>query len=112
MAGEIVLNDKTSDLVVNFLDSNGETVKTLHLGRQEQGNVAFEWDGLKDDGTYADPGVYQIRAEADIGGKNTALQSFVNADVESVALGGAKDGIQLALSGLGNVNFNEVKKIF
>ncbi len=112
MTGEIVLNDKTSDLVINFLDTNGETVKTLNLGRQEQGNVAFEWDGLKDDGTYADPGIYQIKAEADIGGKNTALQSFVNADVESVALGGTKDGIQLALSGLGNVNFNEVKKIF
>ena len=112
MAGEVVLNDRTSDLKVSFLDSNGQTVKTLSLGRQEQGNIAFQWDGLLDDGTYADPGVYQIRAEAEIDGNNTILQTYVNADVESVALGRENDSIQLALGSLGNVNFNEVKKIF
>ena len=111
MAGEIVLNENTNNLTVSFLDSNGQTVKTLDLGRQEQGNVAFEWDGLLDDGTYADPGVYQIRAEAVIDGNNTFLQTYVNADVESVALGN-ENGIQLALAGLGEVNFNEVIKIF
>ena len=112
ITGEIVLNDRTSNLKVSFLDSNGQTVKTISLGRQAQGNIAFKWDGLLDDGTYADPGSYQIRAEAEIDGNNTILQTFVNADVESVALGRANDGIQLALAGLGNVNFNEVKKIF
>jgi len=112
ITGEIVLNDRTSDLKVNFLDSNGQTVKTISLGRQDQGNIAFKWDGLLDDGTYADPGSYQIRAEAEIDGNNTILQTFVNADVESVALGRANNGIQLALAGLGNVDFNEVKKIF
>ncbi|MFW5443067.1 MAG: flagellar hook assembly protein FlgD [Methylococcaceae bacterium] len=112
MGGEIVLNENTNNLKVSFLDSNGQTVKTIDLGKQQQGNVAFEWDGLLDDGTYADPGVYQIRAEADIDGDNTILQTFVNADVESVALGNDKNAVQLALTGLGNVNFNEVKKIF
>ena len=112
MTGEVVLNEGTRDLKVNFLDSNGQTVKTLSLGRQEPGNIAFEWDGLLDDGTYADPGVYQIRAEAEIDGNNTILQTYVNADVESVALGRENDAIQLALGGLGNVDFNEVKKIF
>jgi len=112
MTGEVVLNDSTSNLKVNILDSNGQTVKTLNLGRQDQGNIAFEWDGLLEDGTYTDPGVYRIRAEAEIGGNNTILQTFVNADVESVALGRGNDGIQLGLAGLDNVNFNEVKKIF
>jgi len=111
MGGEIVLNEDTTDLKVSFLDSNGQPVKTMDLGRQKQGNVAFEWDGLLDDGTYADPGVYQIRAEAQIDGNNTFLSTYVNADVESVGLGN-ENGIKLALSGLGEVNFNEVKKIF
>jgi len=111
MGGEIVLNEDTTDLKVSFLDSNGQIVKTMDLGRQKQGNVAFEWDGLLDDGTYADPGVYQIRAEAQIDGNNTFLSTYVNADVESVGLGN-ENGIKLALSGLGEVNFNEVKKIF
>ncbi len=112
MTGEAVLHDQTRDLKVSFIDSNGETVKTLHLGAQEKGNIKFEWDGLLDDGTYADPDVYSIYAEADVNGTNTALQTFVNADVESVALGKTSEGIQLALAGLGEVNFNEVKKIF
>jgi len=112
MTGEIALNERTNNLKVNFSDSNGQIVKTLNLGSQQQGNVSFEWDGLLDDGTYADPAVYKVSAEAVIDGKNTALQTFVNADVESVALGGGQDGIKLALAGLGEVSFNEVKKIF
>lgn len=114
MSGEIALSGKTNDLQVKFSDSNGQIMKTLHLGRQEEGNVAFEWDGLLDDGTYADPGVYKIISEAEIDEKNVAFQTFINANVESVALGQGKSqkGIQLALAGLGEVGFNEVKKIF
>ncbi len=112
ISGEIVLNDKASDLKVSFLDSNGVPVKTIDLGRQEQGNISYQWDGLLDDGTYTDPGVYQVRAETTIDGSNTVLQTYVNADVESVALGNGKKGIQLDLAGLGKVSFNEVKKIF
>ncbi len=112
MSGEVELNEDVKELSVTILSDNGETVKTLNLGKQQQGNVAFSWDGLLDDGTYADPGVYKIRAEADINGKNTALKTFVNAGVESVALGQKNEEIQLTLTGLGNKNFNEVKKIF
>lgn len=111
MGGEIVLNDRTNNLKVSFLDSGGQVVKTMDLGRQEQGNVAFEWDGVLDDGTYADPGIYKIRAEATIDGNNTILQTYANADVKSVALGGDR-GVELSLEGLGDVNFNQVKKIF
>lgn len=112
MTGEIALNESTNNLKVNFSDSNGQIVKTLNLGQQQKGNISFEWDGLLDDGTYADPDVYKVSAEAVIDGKNTALQTFVNADVESVALGGGQEGIKLALAGLGEVSFSEVKKIF
>ncbi|MCK4841281.1 MAG: flagellar hook assembly protein FlgD [Methylococcales bacterium] len=112
MTGEIYLDDRTSDLKLSFSDSNGQIVKTISLGSQQQGYVPFEWDGLLDDGTYTDPGVYNIKAEAIIDGNNTLLQSFVNADVDSVALGGGNNGIQLTLVGLGDVNFNEIRKIF
>ncbi len=112
LTGEVSLNDKTSDLKLSFKDSNGLTVKEISLGAQEAGNIAFSWDGLLDDGTYTDPGVYKVYAEAEVDGKNTALQTFVNADVESVALGRGNEGIKLALAGLGDIDFNEVKKIF
>lgn len=112
LSGEIKLNDTTTDLRVSFVDSFGETVKTIELGTQEAGDIPFEWDGELSDGGYADSGLYSIRAEATINNKNTVLQTFVNGNVESVELGKEKDGIQLALVGLGNKNFNDVKKIF
>ncbi len=112
LSGEAVLTDGTDNLKVSFLDSSGTKVKTLELGRQDAGNVSFNWDGLLDDGTYVDPGVYKITAEAKIDGKNTALQTYVSADVESVSLGKKNEEITLALSGLGQVSLNDVKKIF
>ncbi len=112
LSGEVALKGRTNDLRVEFMDSNGAVVKTLHLGNQTEGQVAFAWDGLLDDGTYTDPGVYKIRAEAEIDGFNTVLETYVNAGVESVALGKGSAGVTLALAGLGEVNFNQVKKIF
>ena len=112
LSGEIILNEDSEDLHLTYLDSNGMPVKTVTLGDQQAGNVAFKWDGLLDDGTFTDPGVYQVRAEATVDGKNTVLQTYVNAKVESVDLSQSNEGIQLSLAGLNNVGFNQVKKIF
>jgi O-acetyl-ADP-ribose deacetylase (regulator of RNase III) len=40
------------------------------------------------------------------------LETYVNAGVESVALGKGSAGVTLASAGLGEVSFNQVKKIF
>ncbi len=112
LSGEIILNEDSEDLRLTYLDSNGMPVKTVTLGDQKAGNVAFKWDGLLNDGTFTDPGVYQVRAEATVDGKNTVLQTYVNAKVESVDLSQSNEGIQLSLAGLNNVGFNQVKKIF
>ncbi len=112
LSGEVVLKNSTDNLQISFQNSSGETVKTIQLGQQQEGNVMFDWDGLLDDGTHAEPGAYKIIAEASIDGNNTVLDTHVNAGVESVALGGANKGVMLSLVGLGEMNFNEVKKIF
>ncbi len=112
LSGEVVLNDRTDNLRINISNSNGELVKTLNLGQQTEGQVNFEWDGLLNDGSYVDAGVYNITAEAMVNGENTVLQTYVNADVNSVSLGGSNKGITLDVASLGTVNFNEVKKIF
>lgn len=112
LSGEVVLKNSTDNLQISFQNSSGETVKTIQLGQREEGNVSFDWDGLLDNGTHAEPGEYKIIAEANIDGDNTVLETHVNAGVESVALGGANKGVMLTLAGLGDVGFNEVKKIF
>jgi flagellar basal-body rod modification protein FlgD len=112
LSGEVVLKNSTDNLQISFQNTSGETVKTIQLGQQKEGNVSFDWDGLLDDGTHAEPGEYKIVAEANIDGDNTVLEAYVNAGVESVAMGGANKGVMLTLAGLGEVSFNDVKKIF
>ena len=112
LSGEVMLNNSTDSLQISFQNANGDTLKTIQLGQQKEGNVSFEWDGLLDDGTHAEPGEYKIIAEAKIEGNNTELETHVNAGVESVAMGGASKGVMLTLTGLGEVGFNDVKKIF
>lgn len=112
LKGEIELTGPTDNLSLEIQNRNGVTVKQLNLGRQAAGNVPFEWDGLLDDGTFADPGVYKIRSTASIDGQNTALQTYVAAGVNSVTLGKNGSGIQLSLNGLDTVKFNDVRRIF
>lgn len=112
LSGEVNLKGQTGALTVEIIDPDGNTVKTIALGEQKQGNIPFEWDGLLKDGQQAEEGIYHIKAESMIDGKNTVSQTYVNAGVKSVSLGRANEAIKLELVGLGHVNFNEIKKIF
>lgn len=108
--GEILLPASTSSMQLYISDGNGELVKQINLGSQQSGQVSFSWDGLMDDGSYADPGVYQVRAEAVFNGENSGLPTLVQADVDSVTLGGAS-GLILNLAGLGGYTFGDVQQI-
>ena len=57
------------------------------------------------------PGVYKVQVEASIDGINTVLQPEIQARVESVSMDSGKNGLQINLSGLGAVSFNQVKQI-
>jgi len=112
LAGNIKLNDATNQATVSIKDQAGTVVKTLNLGSQSEGLKKFEWDGLLDDGSYATPGLYNIEAQASIGGQNTALETFMGAKVESVDLGDPQKGVVLNLGQLGAVEFSKVKQVF
>ncbi|MCK5831559.1 MAG: flagellar hook assembly protein FlgD [Methylococcales bacterium] len=112
LQGEVDLKGPTEQLNIEIMGSDGNVVKTLDLGKQEKGNVEFEWDGLLKDGIQATPGTYKIIAESVIDGNNTNSQTYFSAEVKSVSLGKEAEGITLDLAGLGKVKFNEVKKIF
>ena len=111
ITGELSVPSDASAVLVNVYDSNGELVDTVELGAQQSGQVPFNWDGLLDDGTYSDPGVYLIQGSGIVAGKNQALATQIRADVESVTTGGGNGGLQLNLVGLGSVGFNEVLSI-
>ncbi len=108
--GEISLPASTSNLSVTITDSNGTFIRRIDLDAQQAGQVSFSWDGLLEDGTYANPDVYQVTAEATIDGESKALATQVRADVDSVTLGGSQ-GLILNLAGLGSYQFSDVQQI-
>ena len=107
--GAVDLAASTSGLAVGIFNSKGELVRALELGPQPEGQARFSWDGLTDSGQQAAPGTYFIKAEAIVDGKNQAVDTYVNAKVESVSVG--NNGLSLNLGGAGSVELSKVKQI-
>lgn len=110
LEGALQVPSSSSDVTVSIYDASGQLVRRLSLGPQPAGEAVFRWDGLRDDGTFAAPGVYALRAEAAYGDAQEALATTVNARVDSVTLG-AGGGMSLALAGLGSADFSSVRQI-
>ena len=110
--GTVELPASSANVNLKILDPvTGDVIKTKSLGGHSAGSVPFVWDGMNNKGNLASPGVYKVQVEASIDGINTVLQPDIQARVESVSMGSGKNGIQINLSGLGSVSFNQVKKI-
>lgn len=93
-------------VLVQVLDRNGNTVRTLDLGQQEAGLVSFHWDGTADDGTPLAAGVYGLKAQAG----TTAIATYVSGQVLGVGMTGA-DGVYLDVAGYGGALLNQVAQI-
>lgn len=112
IAGDFDLPSSSPKVTVKVINpQTGAVVKTLDFQSQSAGKVAFEWDGLDGNGQFADPGVYKIQAEASLDGKNTALTTNIQSQVESVTMASGKTGLQVNLLGLGPVAFTKIKQI-
>ncbi len=115
-AGQAVLGSAelpltTNQLQLDVYDPAGQLVSQRNLGAQVAGDVEFAWDGLKTDGTAADPGEYQIRASAMIAGENTELVTHMNANINSVTLGQGSN-VTLNVAGVGQVALDDVKELY
>lgn len=108
--GSVELPNASAKVSVTLYDNAGQAIRRLELGSQAAGNVAFKWDGLREDGTYAAPGTYLVSAEAEFSGKNEAVEAYVANTVSGVTLG-SSGGLLLDLNGVGLMDFNQVKQI-
>lgn len=111
LAGAVELPASTTALTVEITDANGQVVKQLPLGGQAAGLVQFKWDGTTDAGTPAVPGSYGVRATALLDDDPVAVDTLVGARVESVTLGKGGQGLTLNLTGMGPVDFSQIKQI-
>ncbi|MDP3332975.1 MAG: flagellar hook assembly protein FlgD [Methylococcaceae bacterium] len=92
--------------------TTGELIKTVDLGGHKAGPVSFVWEGDKESGNPANPGVYTVEPEALLDGKNTVLQANIDSRVESVSIGSGSSGLKVNLVGLSSVNFNQISQVF
>lgn len=96
---------------VKVYDLSGQLVRSMNLDAPVGGLAHFQWNGVEDNGSQAPAGVYQVRIEANVGGKSTALQTLLAAPVDSVILGSGGSGPTLDLHGIGPVALSDVKQI-
>jgi flagellar basal-body rod modification protein FlgD len=110
ITGSAELPAASSDVAVNIYDQAGQLVRRLELGSQAAGPVAFQWDGLRDDGQFATPGTYFVSAEAGVNGSTEAVETLLASEVRSVTLSNS-GGLLLDLNGIGSLDFSEVRQI-
>lgn len=109
--GAVELGKPATSVTVKILDPTGAPIRTLDLGAHDAGQLEFKWDGLKDDGTVADPGLYRIQAEGTVEGTGQTLTTLVVAPVESVAAKPSGYGLSVEVPGLGQVDFKDIRQI-
>ncbi|MFN3919492.1 MAG: flagellar hook assembly protein FlgD [Methylohalobius sp.] len=109
--GAVELQKPTTSITVKILDAAGTVIRTLDLGAHDKGQLEFKWDGLKDDGTVADPGLYRVQAEGTVEGTGQALTTLIVAPVESVAAKPSGYGLSVEVPGLGLVDFKDIRQI-
>ena len=108
--GNVELPAASGEVVINVYDQAEQVVRRLELGSQAAGPVAFQWDGLKNDGQFASPGSYFISAEASIDGQFESVETLLASEVRSVTLSNS-GGLLLDLDGIGSLDFSEVRQI-
>jgi flagellar basal-body rod modification protein FlgD len=110
--GTVDLPASSPNVNLKILDPvTGDVIGIKSLGGHSAGSVPFVWDGKNDKGEPALPGVYKVQVEASIDGINTVLPLEIQARVESVSMDSSKNSLKVNLSGLGAVNFNQIKQI-
>lgn len=97
-------------VTIDITDANGVKVDQLSVPADAAGEVSFQWDGTNADGKRMPPGSYTITAtHADAAGTQSKLNTYVQAEVESVTVGA--DGLYLNLKGLGTAPLDYVLRI-
>jgi len=112
ISGSVTLPDSASSVQLKISDpGTGEVIRTVDLGAHAKGDMQFTWDGLTDQQELANPGVYKVQVDARIGKKNTALQTYIQSEVESIGLKKGSNSMVVNLKGLSSIKFNQIKQI-
>jgi flagellar basal-body rod modification protein FlgD len=110
IAGAVELGAAATDVQVTIADATGSVVKTIQLGKQDAGTVAYDWNGKDDAGNTVDAGPYTVTADAANGSKTVTAQNLVWAPVESASLP-TSGTPTLNVTGLGSVDPSAIRSV-
>lgn len=109
-ASGIVMAPGAGRVTFEITDDSGVVVDTIDVEATAKGETAFSWDGVLANGERAAAGKYSIKATHTASdGTATALNTYVDATVDSVTIG--SDGLYLNLPGLGTAPLDYVLRI-
>jgi len=111
ITGAVAVPQTTSSVTLNISDSSGVLVQQINLGAQSTGIANFTWNGTEGDGSAAPPGTYTLSAQVAGVASGTAVNTYVNGTVLSVAMGAGTAGLTLNVAGLVAVAFSNVAQI-
>ena len=104
------LASDAADVKVKIMDSSGNVVDSIDLGKQSAGTVPIIWDGTKTDGTTAPDGNYTFSIAATDGtGAAVTSTNLAFGNVASVTNGAT--GATLNVSNIGSINVSSVVQI-
>jgi flagellar basal-body rod modification protein FlgD len=82
----VTLASNASSVTATISDSNGNVVRTLHLGGESAGAVNVPWDGHEDGGANAPAGTYTVNVTAsDSSGNAVGVTQSVTGVVQNVS---------------------------
>ena len=105
----VELSKPADSVVVTVKDLAGNELQSIDLGAKPAGVLAFQWDGVKSDGTAAADGAYTFSVKAVQGGGDVPLDLLAYGSVGSVTLGA--QGASLNTVGLGTIALSLIKQI-
>ena len=94
---------------IEITDASGAVVRRMSMEAASPGSQPFTWDGVTDGGEQAAAGIYRINARVGDGASAQAVETQINARIESVSF--SRSGLILNLAGGGSIPFYAVRRI-
>ena len=106
--GSIDVPKGLTSLQVNIRDSSGVLVRRMTLPTTS-GTQQISWDGMRDDGTRAAAGDYDIEAIGSLDGRSGSLEMLFSSRVNSVTIDSS--GLVLNTNDLGARPLSDVRRV-
>lgn len=107
--GGLDLPQAADKVKVSIVDSSGQVVRELDLGKKDAGVTVFSWDGKTATGADAPDGSYTFKVDAAQGGNAITPTNLAVGQVTSVLMD--QTGPSLSVNGMGLVDLSTVRQI-